>query len=293
MTRPQRWLEHSGELSELEREVLFAGANLRPPVGAKAATRVAITAATGGAAIGITSAKAALGAAQATGAGSATTLVFLKGLGLGLVLGTALAGGVTILSSARNGALPPRPALSSPVVARATKTATARGEVPAELPLVRSPEPTPNPGPPTSSSGQHSTSRLSPSAGTAEDATRALSVPSGTVAFPDSAPSAVAFTTVPTPASVTSATALAESREVADARRALRSGDPRGALTRLQALGREFPNGILVQERDALVIEALSAAGDSGAARERAKSFLERYPKSPHAAAAWRALEQP
>jgi hypothetical protein len=41
---------------------------------------------------------------------------------------------------------------------------------------------------------------------------------------------------------------------------------------------------MLVQEREALAIEALSRSGNGGEARARAEAFKKSYPASPHAA---------
>jgi hypothetical protein len=80
-----------------------------------------------------------------------------------------------------------------------------------------------------------------------------------------------------------------ESRRVAAARAALRSGNASTALAQLDALALDEPHGLLVQEREALVVEALAALGRLDAARARADAFLTRYPRSPHTAAVRRA----
>jgi Outer membrane lipoprotein len=297
MSTPRRWLESAGELSDLEREVLSAGAGELPPAGAKQAVRAAIAAASGAAAAtGTTSAKAALGAGgatQATATSTATTLVFLKGLGLGLLLGTVVAGGITSFYSSRAGTSPPRVALSGQPAVRLAPSATLLREMMPQAPLAPSPEPTVESARATSSNVQHSTVPAPAPAPAPSDVVRepvrGSAVPSGAIAFPNLEPALPPVTPKPAP----NTTALAESRAVAEARNLLRSGDPREALSRLQALQRDFPSGILNQERDALVIEALLAAGNSSEARERAKEFLSRYPKSPHAAAARRALLAP
>lgn len=293
MSTPRRWLESAGELSNLEREVLSAGAGELPPAGAKQAVRAAIAAAAGAAvATGTTSAKAALGAGgatQATATGTATTLVFLKGLGLGLLLGTVVAGGITSFYSSRPGTSPPRVALSGRPAVRRVPSATMQREVMQKAPLAPSPEPTVESARATSSNVQHSTVPAPAPSDVVREPVRGSAVPSGAVAFPNLEPAPPPLTPTPAP----NTTALAESRAVAEARNQLRSGDPREALSRLQALQRDFPSGILNQERDALVIEALLAAGNVSEARERAKEFLSRYPKSPHAAAARRALLAP
>jgi hypothetical protein len=76
----------------------------------------------------------------------------------------------------------------------------------------------------------------------------------------------------------------AEGRVVLEARRELREGDAPGALRRLEAARSEFADGALVQEREALSIEALSRAGQREAAGRRAEAFVRAYPGSPHAA---------
>ena len=68
------------------------------------------------------------------------------------------------------------------------------------------------------------------------------------------------------------------------ARRVLRAGNPAGALTLLDAARARFPGGILVQEREALTIEALVRSGQRALATKRAEAFFRDYPKSPHGA---------
>jgi hypothetical protein len=76
----------------------------------------------------------------------------------------------------------------------------------------------------------------------------------------------------------------AEGHIVLEARRALRDGDAEAALRRLEGARRAFADGALVQEREALTIEALHRAGQREAAAARARAFLRAYPGSPHAA---------
>ncbi len=76
----------------------------------------------------------------------------------------------------------------------------------------------------------------------------------------------------------------AEGGVVLEARRDLREGRPEDALRLLDAASTEFAAGALVQEREALAIEALSRSGRREAARARAAAFLRAYPGSPHAA---------
>jgi outer membrane protein assembly factor BamD (BamD/ComL family) len=77
------------------------------------------------------------------------------------------------------------------------------------------------------------------------------------------------------------------------ARRVLRAGDPLRALTLLDAARARFPEGILVQEREALSIEALVRSGQRALATKRAEAFLRTYPKSPHGADVKRVVLEP
>ena len=52
------------------------------------------------------------------------------------------------------------------------------------------------------------------------------------------------------------------------------------ALASLEQHAREFPQGVLAEERDALWVQALAVSGDLPAARARAGRFTETYPDS-------------
>ena len=77
----------------------------------------------------------------------------------------------------------------------------------------------------------------------------------------------------------------AEGRVVLEARAALRDGRPEDALRVLEPARAEFAGGALVQEREALTIEALAKTGRRADASRRADAFLRAYPGSPHATA--------
>ena len=68
------------------------------------------------------------------------------------------------------------------------------------------------------------------------------------------------------------------------ARSALAAGDANRALERLGQYEQAFPKGALRPEATYLRIQALSKAGQHGAARELAARFLAKNPSSPHAA---------
>lgn len=63
--------------------------------------------------------------------------------------------------------------------------------------------------------------------------------------------------------------------------RALLERDPAAAYRLAQRAEREFPRGILAQERQALSIVALARTGASERARTQARQFFARYPQSP------------
>jgi hypothetical protein len=90
--------------------------------------------------------------------------------------------------------------------------------------------------------------------------------------------------TSPAPAPPSDETRLEKERElVAASQRALADGRPTRALDVLDVHARTFPHGTMAEDRDALRVVALCAAGRTAdAARERTK-FFRRWPKSLHA----------
>jgi hypothetical protein len=62
----------------------------------------------------------------------------------------------------------------------------------------------------------------------------------------------------------------------------VRTGDGERAVTVLDEHARRFPGGQLVEDREALRVQALCAKGDAAAAREAARAFEAAHPKSPH-----------
>jgi hypothetical protein len=73
-----------------------------------------------------------------------------------------------------------------------------------------------------------------------------------------------------------------ESRLLGEARAQLRGGDAAAADATLERLQRGFANGALLQEREVLRIDVLEARGDHVAAKRAARTFVKRYPTSPH-----------
>ena len=82
-----------------------------------------------------------------------------------------------------------------------------------------------------------------------------------------------------------------ESRLIARARALLLARRSAEALELLRRARARFADGMLVQEREALVIEAMAQSGQHRAARQRATSFRRAYPSSPHVPACRRRLQ--
>ena len=89
---------------------------------------------------------------------------------------------------------------------------------------------------------------------------------------------------------VTAADLAAESELLEQARRTLARGESAKAAARAARHAREFPSGLLAEEREAIGIQALVASGDREAARQRALVFRGRFPGSLQNEAVGRAL---
>jgi hypothetical protein len=74
---------------------------------------------------------------------------------------------------------------------------------------------------------------------------------------------------------------LAAERAIVDvARQALGAGDGVAALESVALHERQFPSGLLEEEREAIAVKALALLGRTGEAGSRAARFLARYPRS-------------
>lgn len=95
-------------------------------------------------------------------------------------------------------------------------------------------------------------------------------------------PSAKVPPVVATPeSSAGSAAGLAAERALLDiARAAFARGEPNEALVAAQRHAKDYPQGVLTEERDALAIRALAAMGRRDEASARAQKFRTKYPKS-------------
>ena len=83
------------------------------------------------------------------------------------------------------------------------------------------------------------------------------------------------------PPAQSSVSVAEEARLLREADAALRSGDAARAAGLLADHARQFPHGVLAEERDAQRVLVLCAAGQEDDARAEASRFLRAYPESP------------
>ena len=265
MTDPTRLIDLEEGTTPLERRVLDAGRRVGAPVGAKASVLAAI------------SAQAGLSTSAAAAAVKSSSLgLVVKAVAAGMVLGVTATAGVNAWLSPGTATPTVAPPSSHGIVAQpAPDSGPAPGPAATPAPL----EPTGKTEPPS----RHVVDQ--PSSSTE---LRAPPLPA--------APSQTAFSDTPlessTPKSGASVADRAhlESRRVAEARGLLRAGRTAAGLVVLNDLTREFPHGVLMEEREALTIEALLGSGERERARSLALEFLQRHPNSPLATSVRRAL---
>jgi hypothetical protein len=236
-----------------ERGLLAEDANMAPPRGAQDRVWLALVGVIGAGAAGAAAAEATSGTVTATTTTTTTTaakveagLTPVKIVGLAAVL-AAMVAVATYLAGAWGGAR--KPVSVAPVPA---------AETPAAVP------PQPPPLPPA---GETPPVDDTPGPG---DAERARPAPGARRSL-RSAP-----TTTANPL-------RQEITLIKEARQALRDGHAARALRVLEECRRLHPEGVLVQERERLTVEALIGAGRAAEGSARAGEFLRRYPDSPHA----------
>jgi hypothetical protein len=110
--------------------------------------------------------------------------------------------------------------------------------------------------------------------------TAAAKDPSSAPFLPD-APSSSAPVSAQRSEPKAAAPALAAELSALDAARgSLSAGDPKAALSALDAYARNFPRGRLGIEAEVLRIDALAKSGQTTLARSRAAAFIKRHPDS-------------
>ncbi|MBN2193882.1 MAG: hypothetical protein JW751_13790 [Polyangiaceae bacterium] len=176
---------------------------------------------------------------------------------------------------------PAAPVTGAPLASAASPAAPELSSLASAAAPVRDPAP-------PSSRMSSADSRRSPT-NAADDAASvpaaaSVSLPVGVAALPSSAPNDQANARDAAAAASAAATGLLEeSATLAAARSALRRGALTEATRHLDAHRSRFPGGRLVQEREALRIEVLHAAGRTRAAERELKDYARTYPGSPHA----------
>lgn len=292
MNDPKRWLDEGGGATFEERELLDAGRRAALPSALR--KRLWIGVATGAAGLGAASeAAGAVGAAATGGAGLGGASEAVGALGaaaagkgvISVLVGSAAAKGVVAVAIVGAAGLgiaelrsPTKPAAvstagatSSPEEPRAAEPSRAREEN-AAVAAARDENPS------THRSGPAPLRTSPKSLGAMARGAEARSSPAAVAANEDGARAREA------PVDQRSASRLREESAVILAiRRTLLAGDAAEALRMLDRARAAFPNGALVEEREALAVRALVASGQNELARTRGEAFLRAFPRSPHA----------
>jgi hypothetical protein len=254
MNDPKRWLDEGGGGTAEERALLESGREVTMP----SAVRKRVW-------LGIAAGVAGVGASAGAAAGG--TVGLLSGTAAKTVLVAALLGaaglGVTVL---RSGGHPTVASIN--VRTRPSEEVEARKEPGAPLPA------NPNVVETTEATGRAPAEHKpwAPVGGPNARSTPA-SPPSDELAPSRTEPETRATSHL-----------REESAAVVAIRQKLLSGDPVEALRMLDRARAEFPNGALVQEREALAVRALVESGQKEAARKRGEAFLRAFPRSPYEA---------
>ena len=263
VNEPRRLLDDPSELLAEERELLGAGQRLEPPEGLSSqlwpslSSKLALAVAPlerGQSPLKPSPARVALGK---SGVGAA----LVKGALIVVVIGVAGFVGARLW----RGKNEPRPSAVTPALSVSARPSAAASATVAESDAV-----TAELAPPVSASTKPSAAV--PRSTTVTHSTRSAAA---------------------TPQPAASSDVREESRAVAAARDALRSGNALGALGLLEQARQRFGAGVLGQEREALTIEALAKAGQVAAARARGHSFLNAYANSPYAAKVRQIISEP
>ena len=277
MTDPRRLLEGDADTSTLERRVLERAMSITPPPGAK------------GQIWSMVSAKVGVATTAASAAKSTSLVLTAKAVAAGALVGIAATAGAAFLFAPTEAARPAQYAAPS----QRSSAGPTTGGVHADAPASAVPGPEAAPPRPDELKRQ-SLDAAQPRANlldtSAPSAAGAPEPRSSRGAFPDAPHEAPREPLSPAMSSSVDR-ARFESQRVAEARGLLRAGRADAALTVLNGLAKEVPSGVLVQEREALTVQALLSSGAREQARARARDFLHRYPNSPHGADVARALE--
>jgi hypothetical protein len=280
----KRWIDETSGASELERAVLRSGLDVEPPADSEQAVWRSLGPVLGAPLVpngaGSPVAPSTAGAAHAPGVTSAlsvtsaSTFVTLgKGFALGVGVSLAVAG-VGRLES-----VPARETSSG--VNRAPASERREG-----APVAVNPQP----GLPELAAS----SRVEPAPSAAKSVAAparpsappgvSAALPSSTEARPAETPAVAVFPVAPERSALRASELEQEAALLRRARAELRAGRLAEAFATLEASREKFSFPELAQEREALLVELLYRSGQRANAIEKARSFLRRYPESPHAA---------
>ncbi len=214
----------------------------------------------GGASAGLTTAGAA-----STAWASAAKIVVALAVGAGAGTGVVLTYGAR---SAHEPRAVPLPASSAPVVAAPVAPMIPRGEPSADPPASEA-LPEWQPPPPVVRDRA------------ARPFVAATIEPSNAPPPTENAPMPVSTKSATQPEPAGPATVAAEAELLRQADGAVKAGQPARALALLDEHAARFPNGILIEEREAERIVVLCALGRTDEARAAASQFLRARPHSP------------
>lgn len=257
MSDDKRWLDEL-PLAAAERKLLLAGRSARPPSGStdagwkafSLALNAAPVAAAGGA-----GAHAASGIVSKAGAGGLLSAATAKSFVIGVALGVGLAGTAAVVERLSHDEPPPKTAKST--LAPAPPPAGEQARV-----------------------ASISEAHLAAAPGSAQEKPRGAAMAKEPRTTSGSAPNP-AEATSPAPESSADTSLARQARELAVVKRLLDAGSPAEALRRLAASGASGPSALL-EERDALYVQALHQTERRAEARVFARRFLERHPRSPY-----------
>ena len=201
-------------------------------------------------------------------------------IGLKLIAMIVVAGAATLgVAHLRPTAAPPPPRIDLPAPAPDRAVAvTAPEPPPPPPPPPPSPSPSPSPPPPPSPPPSPSPSPSLAPAPVAAPAPVLDPEPEARSPKPE-AP----FLAAPTRAPQIDPRRLAAEVALLDRARASLSSNPAATLAAVAEHARSFPDGVLLEETDLVHIEALFALGRTAEATALGRTFLSRYPSSPHA----------
>jgi hypothetical protein len=273
MTDPKRWLDEGGGGTAEERELLEAGRDAQMPSALRKRVWVGIAAGVAGVGIpagtaaggavgqGATAAKGTI-ATLLSGAAAKTVLVVaaLGGAGLGVTTWRSVAHQATIADDVH--AAPVLPVETQPTAPIAPAT-PAPALDPTKIDKVE----------------------VETSGAGVEHRPRGQAAPRAPRQVTSAQPDEVAPPRAePAPETHAMSRLREESASVVAIRKTLLAGDAAEALRMLDRARSDFPNGALVQEREALTVRALVESGQKEAAKKRGEAFLRAFPRSPHAA---------